>query len=78
MRAFERYAAFSSYRAFRLSCQGNGVPVSLLIVECCRRRGLDPFAYLRDTLTRLPSATNWQVPDLTHEAWAKRSLQQAA
>jgi transposase len=23
------------------------------IVECCRRRGLDPFAYLRDILTRL-------------------------
>jgi transposase len=41
------------------------------IVECCRRRGIDPFAYLRDILTRLPSATNWQVPDLTPEAWAR-------
>jgi len=41
------------------------------IVECCRRRGLDPYAYLRDILTRLPSATNWQVKDLTPEAWAK-------
>jgi len=41
------------------------------IVECCRRRGLDPFAYLRDTLTRLPSATNWQIEDLTPEAWAR-------
>ncbi len=44
------------------------------IVECCRRRGLDPYAYLRDILTRLPSATNWQVKDLTPEAWA-RSLE---
>ncbi len=41
------------------------------IVECCRRRGIDPFAYLRDILTRLPSATNWQIADLTPEAWAR-------
>jgi hypothetical protein len=43
------------------------------IVECCRRRGIDPFAYLRDILTRLPSATNWQVKDLTPEAWAREN-----
>ena len=24
------------------------------IVECCRRRGLDPYAYLHHVLTRLP------------------------
>jgi hypothetical protein len=41
------------------------------IVECCRRRGIDPYAYLRDILTRLPSATNWQIKDLTPEAWAR-------
>jgi transposase len=41
------------------------------IVECCRRRCLDPYAYLRDILTRLPSATNWQIPSLTPEAWAR-------
>jgi transposase len=41
------------------------------IIETCRRRGLDPYAYLRDVLTRLPSMTNWQVKDLTPEAWAK-------
>ena len=41
------------------------------IIECCRRRGLDPFAYLRDVFTRLPSMTNWQVKDLTPAAWAK-------
>ena len=51
------------------------------IVECCRRRGIDPFAYLRDILTRLPTATNWQIKDLTPEAWAKEHqppLRQAA
>lgn len=41
------------------------------IVENCRRRGIDPFAYLRDVFTRLPGATNWQVKDLTPEAWSK-------
>ena len=45
------------------------------IIECGRRRGLDPFAYLRDVFTRLPSMTNWQVKDLTPEAWAKTQQQ---
>ncbi len=41
------------------------------LIESCRRRGLDPHAYLRDVLARLPSMTNWQVKDITPEAWAK-------
>ena len=41
------------------------------VIESCRRRGIDPHAYLRDVLTRLPSMTNWQVKDITPEAWAK-------
>ena len=40
------------------------------LIECCRRRGLNPFLYLRDVLTRLPSMTNWQVKDVTPAAWA--------
>ncbi|MEI6715942.1 MAG: IS66 family transposase [Verrucomicrobiota bacterium] len=41
------------------------------IIESCRRRGIDPYAYLRDVLTRLPSMTNWQIKELVPEAWAK-------
>jgi transposase len=41
------------------------------IVENCRRHGIDPFAYLRDVLTRLPSMTNWQLKEVTPEAWAR-------
>jgi transposase len=41
------------------------------IIESCRRRGIDPYAYLRDVLTRLPSMTTSQIKDLTPEAWAK-------
>jgi transposase len=43
------------------------------IVECCRRRGLDPYAYLRHVLTQLPTATNWQIGELTPAAWAART-----
>jgi transposase len=43
------------------------------LVECCRRRGIDPYAYLRHVLTRLPFATNWQIAELTPEAWAKQT-----
>ena len=47
------------------------------IIESCRRRGLDPYAYLKDVLTRLPHMTNRQIPEVTPEAWAKaqRTLQ---
>ena len=33
-----------------------------------------PYAYLRDVLTRLPNMTNWQIPEVTPEAWAKTHL----
>jgi transposase len=41
------------------------------IVESCRRRGLDPLAYLRDVLTRLPKMLITEVHIVTPEAWAK-------
>jgi hypothetical protein len=50
---------------------GDRSAILYTIIECCRRRGIDPFAYLRDVFTRLPSMTNWQVKDITPEAWAK-------
>lgn len=50
------------------------------IIECCRRRSLDPYTYLREVLTRLPYMTNWQIPEVTPQAWAKarQKLQRAA
>ena len=41
------------------------------VIESCRRRGIDPYTYLRDVLTRLPNMTNRQIPEVTPEAWAK-------
>lgn len=61
---------------------GDRSAIIYTIIESCRRRGIDPYAYLRDVFTRLPAATNWQIKDLTPEAWAKTqriaSLQRAA
>ena len=48
------------------------------LIETCRRRGLDPFAYLRDVLSRLPHMTNWQIPEITPQAWNKRQQQAAS
>jgi len=45
------------------------------VIESCRRRGIDPYAYLKDVLTRLPNMTNHQIPDVTPAAWAKAQLQ---
>jgi transposase len=41
------------------------------VIESCRRRDIDPYAYLRDVFTRLPHMTNQQLAEVTPEAWAK-------
>ena len=41
------------------------------VIESCRRRGLDPYAYLRQVLTRLPHMTNRQIPEIVPAAWGK-------
>ncbi len=40
------------------------------IIESCRRHGLEPYTYLRDVLTRLPTMTNRQIKDIVPKAWA--------
>jgi transposase len=50
---------------------GDRSAIIYTIIESCRRRNIDPFAYLRDLFARLPLATNRQVKDLTPEAWEK-------
>lgn len=46
------------------------------VIESCRRRGLEPYAYLRDVLTRLPHLTNKQVPEILPAAWGKQHVQE--
>ena len=45
------------------------------IMESCRRRKIDPYAYLRDVLTRLPHLTNQQISAVTPSGWAKRQTE---
>jgi Transposase and inactivated derivatives len=49
---------------------GQRSAILFTIIESCRRRSINPFDYLRDVLTRLPSMTNWQIKDITPSAWA--------
>ncbi|XHR26743.1 MAG: IS66 family transposase [Chthoniobacteraceae bacterium] len=53
------------------------------VIENCRRQGIDPYAYLRDVLTKLPTLTNKQMKEWTPAAYAKslrkeRQIQAAA
>jgi len=61
---------------------GQASAIRYTVIESCRRRGLDPYAYLREVLTRLPRMTNHQIPEVTPAAWAKahsaRPLQRLA
>jgi transposase len=57
---------------------GHRSAILYTMIESCRCRGIDPYAYLRDVLTRLPSMTNWQVKDITPQAWAKTATPTAA
>ena len=50
---------------------GDRSAILYTVIESCRRRGLDPYAYLKDILTRLPALTNRQVPEITPANWGK-------
>ena len=54
---------------------GDRSAILYTLIECCRRRDLAPFTDLRDVFTRLPPMTNWQIKDLTPEAWARTQQQ---
>ncbi len=44
------------------------------VIESCRRRGIDPYAYLKDVLTRLPSMTNRQLVVLLPANWGRKHI----
>ena len=56
-----------------IGAEGAGKRSAILytIVEECRRLGIDPYRYITDVLTRLPTMTNQQYAEVTPEAWAK-------
>ena len=50
---------------------GDRSAIMFTIIEACRRRSMDPWEYLRDALTGLPTMTIQQISEVTPDAWAK-------
>jgi transposase len=49
---------------------GRTTAVLYTLTQTCRRHSIDPFAYLRDVLTRLPQADFRELADLFPHRWA--------
>jgi transposase len=49
---------------------GERSAIVFTIIEACRRRGIDPFDYLRDAFTRMPQMAAKDYPTLAPAAWA--------
>jgi IS1 family transposase len=45
--------------------------VMYTILSSCKANDIDPYAYLKDVLERLPHMTNQQYDQITPQAWAK-------
>lgn len=50
---------------------GDRSAIIYTVIESCRRRRLDPYAYLKDVLTRLPQMNIQQVPEILPGVWGK-------
>jgi hypothetical protein len=60
---------------------GQRSAVMYTLIENCRMHGVEPYAYLKDVLQRLPTTTNQQVAQLTPLQWKQAresALKQAA
>jgi transposase len=48
---------------------GERSAIVFTVIEACRRRGLDPFGYLRDVFRRMPTMAAKDYPSLAPDAW---------
>jgi transposase len=48
---------------------GQRSAVMYTLIANCRLHGVEPYAYLKDVLERLPRTTNWHVAELTPRRW---------
>lgn len=48
--------------------RGERSEIIYTVIGSCRRRAINPLAYLRDALTRQPSLTSRQIPEVTPKA----------
>jgi hypothetical protein len=54
---------------------GQRSPVIYTLIANCRLHGVEPYAYLKDVLERLPRTTNQQVAQLTPRNWKQSRTQ---
>ncbi len=53
---------------------GKNSAIIYTILESCRRRGIEPMAYLSDVLRRLPSMTNQEAETLAPKNWKQSQV----
>ena len=56
---------------------GERSAVIYTLLGSCRRHGINPFDYLKDLFTRLPSAKITEIKQFTPSEWAKAKAQQS-
>jgi len=50
---------------------GQAVMILMSLIETCKRLGINPFDYLKDVLTRFPSAKTSQIDDFLPDRWLR-------
>jgi hypothetical protein len=55
---------------------GERSAVIYTLLGSCRRLGLNPFDYLKDLFTRLPSAKITEIKRFTPAAWARANAKE--
>lgn len=58
-----------NYLFFGADEAGQRNAIVYTLIANCRLHGVEPYEYLKDVLTRLPSATNQQLEELTPKNW---------
>ncbi|MCP5556802.1 MAG: transposase [Verrucomicrobiaceae bacterium] len=51
---------------------GERSAIVFTVIEACRRRGVDPFEYLREVFTQMPTMAANDYPSLAPDAWLKK------
>jgi transposase len=62
-----------NYLFFGHPAAGERSAVIYTLLGSCRRQGINPFDYLKDSFIRLPAAKMTEIRQFTPAAWARAS-----
>jgi transposase len=57
---------------------GHTAATIMSLIETCKRLGINPFEYMKDLLTRFPSAKTSEIDDFLPDRWLAAKKAQAA